>query len=214
MTNLNPRNGELHIKIVYAGPGRSGKTTNLEFLYNKMHHSEKSELVTINTYGERTLFFDFFPINIGKIMGYDVKVQLYSGPGQCKYNTISRLVLKNVDGTIFVADSMTNRREKNIASMEKLQENLTLHNRNINDVPMVLQYNKRDLEKFGIPLLSIEDMENDLNSELKVTTFEASALLGINVVSSLKKIISLTAKLTEAKLLKRRPAHLKCINRN
>jgi signal recognition particle receptor subunit beta len=149
-------------------------------------------MVTIKTHGDRTLFFDFLPFDIGKVNGYDVKIQLYTVPGQVKYNATRRLVLRGVDGMVFVADAMAVRREKNILSLKNLQENLANYKRSIFKVPMVLQYNKVDLSEQGIPILPVETLEQDLNSKLKTASFTASALMGTNVVATLKKIISLT----------------------
>jgi signal recognition particle receptor subunit beta len=157
-------------------------------------------MVTVKTQGDRTLFFDFFPFDMGKISGYDVKIQLYTVPGQVKYNSTRRLVLKGVDGVVFVADSAADRRNKNIISIRNLEENLQLYNKNIHEIPLVIQYNKRDLEKQGIEILDIETLDNDLNSELKVPTFEASAVEGTNVVLTLKKIIYLTMSSLEKQL--------------
>jgi signal recognition particle receptor subunit beta len=177
---------------VYYGPGKCGKTTNLEYIYNKCREQINSKMVTIKTEGDRTLFFDFFPFDIGKIEGYDVKVQLYTVPGQVKYNSTRRLVLKGVDGIVFVADSAEERKNANIISLKNLQENLTLYKKNIFNIPLIMQYNKRDLAKEGIPVLNIETLEKDLNSDLKVPSLEASAVDGDNVITTLKKIISAT----------------------
>jgi hypothetical protein len=157
-------------------------------------------MVTIKTQGDRTLFFDFFPFDIGKIEGYDVKIQLYTVPGQVKYNSTRRLVLKGVDGIVFVADSAENRRNANVASINNLQENLTLYKKNIFEIPLVLQYNKRDLAKQGIPVLNISTLEKDLNKDLRVPSFEASAVEGDNVIMTLKKIISVTMASLEKEL--------------
>jgi len=189
---VNLKNKEVQAKVVFYGPGRGGKTTNLEYIYNKFRDRIKSDMVSIKTHGDRTLFFDFLPFDIGKIMGYDVKIQLYTVPGQVKYNATRRLVLKGVDGMVFVADSMVEQREKNLLSLKNLQENLTIYKKSIFKIPLVLQYNKRDLEKQGIPVMPLDMMEKDLNSQLKVPYFEASALAGDNVINTLKKIISLT----------------------
>jgi len=186
------RTKEVQAKVVYYGPGRGGKTTNLEFIYKKFRDRIKSDMVSIKTHGDRTLFFDFLPFDIGKIMGYDVKIQLYTVPGQVKYDATRRLVLKGVDGMVFVADSQEEQRKKNILSLKNLQENLATYKKSIFKIPLVLQYNKRDLEAQGIPLLSMETMEKDLNSQLKVPAFPASAATGDNVVVTMKKIISLT----------------------
>lgn len=192
MAFVNMKSKEVQAKIVYYGPGRGGKTTNLEYIYSKFRERIKSDMVSIKTHGDRTLFFDFLPFDIGKIMGYDVKIQLYTVPGQVKYDATRRLVLKGVDGMVFVADSQVEQRKKNVLSLKNLQENLAMYKKSIFKVPLVLQYNKRDLEKEEIPLLPIETLEKDLNSQLKVPSFAASAVSGENVVPTMKKIISLT----------------------
>jgi signal recognition particle receptor subunit beta len=157
-------------------------------------------MVTIKTHGDRTLFFDFLPFDIGTIKGYDIKIQLYTVPGQVKYNATRRLVLRGVDGIVFVADSMAVRKEKNILSLKNLQENLASYKKSIFKIPLVLQYNKRDLSDQDIPLLSIESLEKALNTQLKVPSFEASATGGINVVSTMKRIVSLTIASLEREL--------------
>ncbi|OQX28202.1 MAG: gliding motility protein [Desulfobacteraceae bacterium IS3] len=192
MAFVNMKSKEVQAKIVYYGPGRGGKTTNLEYIYKKFRERIKSDMVSIKTHGDRTLFFDFLPFDIGKIMGYDVKVQLYTVPGQVKYDATRRLVLKGVDGMVFVADSQVEQRKKNILSLKNLQENLAIYKKSIFKIPLVLQYNKRDLENEGIPILPMETLEQDLNSQLKVPSFPASAATGENVVPTMKKIISLT----------------------
>ncbi|NPU84475.1 MAG: GTPase domain-containing protein [Syntrophaceae bacterium] len=200
MAFINLKDRVIQAKIVYYGPGRCGKTTNLEFIYSKCREQINSEMVTVKTQGDRTLFFDFFPFDIGKIAGYDVKIQLYTVPGQVKYNSTRRLVLKGVDGVVFVADSEAERRSKNVSSLANLQENLALYNKNIFEIPLVIQYNKRDLKNQGIEVLDVETMERDLNETLKAPSFEASALDGDNVVATLKKIISLTMSSLEKEL--------------
>lgn len=192
MAFVNLKKKEVQAKIVYYGPGRGGKTTNLEYIYSKFRSRIKTEMVTIKTHGDRTLFFDFLPFNVGKIREYDVKIQLYTVPGQVKYDATRRLVLRGVDGIVFVADSMAVRREKNILSLRNLQKNLATFRKSIFKTPIVLQYNKKDLEEQGIPLLPLQTLEKDLNSQLKAPSFEASALMGMNVVPTLKKIISMT----------------------
>ncbi|MEE9913242.1 MAG: GTPase domain-containing protein [Deltaproteobacteria bacterium] len=204
MAFINLKDKVIQAKIVYYGPGRCGKTTNLEYIYDKCRTQVNSEMVTVKTQGDRTLFFDFFPFDMGKISGYDVKIQLYTVPGQVKYNSTRRLVLKGVDGVVFVADSSAERRNKNIISIRNLEENLTLYNKNIHEIPLVIQYNKRDLDKQGVEILDIETLENDLNAELKVPSFEASAVEGHNVILTLKKIIYYTMSSLE-KQLKQEP---------
>lgn len=192
MAFVNLKNKEIQVKIVYYGPGRGGKTSNLEYIYRKFAKRINSEMVTVKTHGDRTLFFDFLPFDIGIINGYDVKIQLYTVPGQVKYNATRRLVLRGVDGIVFVADAMAVRREKNILALKNLQENLAAYKKSIFKIPFVMQYNKMDLKEQGIPLLSIETLERDLNRQLKTPSFPASAVLGNNVVATLKRIISLT----------------------
>ncbi len=200
MAFINLKDKVIQAKIVYYGPGRCGKTTNLEYIYDKCRTQVNSEMVTVKTQGDRTLFFDFFPFDMGKINGYDVKIQLYTVPGQVKYNSTRRLVLKGVDGVVFVADSAVERRSKNIISIRNLEENLALYNKNIREIPLVIQYNKRDLVKQGIEILDVETLENDLNSELKAPAFEASAVEGQNVILTLKKIIYYTMSSLEKQL--------------
>jgi signal recognition particle receptor subunit beta len=192
MAFVNLKNKEIQVKIVYYGTGRGGKTSNLEYIYRKFAKRINTEMVTVKTHGDRTLFFDFLPFDIGIINGYDVKIQLYTVPGQVKYNATRRLVLRGVDGIVFVADAMAVRREKNILALKNLQENLAAYKKSIFKIPFVMQYNKMDLKEQGIPLLPLETLERDLNSQLKTPSFPASAVLGSNVVATLKRIISMT----------------------
>ena len=192
MAFVNLKSKEIQVKIVYYGPGRGGKTSNLEYIYKKFAKRINTEMVTVKTHGDRTLFFDFLPFDVGIVNGYDVKIQLYTVPGQVKYNATRRLVLRGVDGIVFVADAMAVRREKNILSLKNLQQNLAVYKKSIFKIPSVLQYNKMDLKEQGIPLLPVETLERDLNSQLKIPSFAASAVLGTNVIATLKRIISLT----------------------
>ena len=200
MALINPKKKEVQVKIVYYGPGRGGKTTNLEYINKKFKKRIQNEMVTVKTYGDRTLFFDFLPFDIGEIKGHSIKVQLYTVPGQVKYNATRRLVLRGVDGLVFVADSMDLRREMNIRSLQNLKENLETFNKSIFNIPLVLQYNKRDLEEEGIPILSMDTMEKDLNSRLKAPSFPAGAVRGDNVAATMKKIIALTVGSLRKKL--------------
>jgi len=192
MAIINLKKKEVQAKIVYYGPGRGGKTTNLEYIYKKFRSRIKTEMVTIKTHGDRTLFFDFLPIEIGRIKGYDIRMQLYTVPGQVKYESTRRLVLRGADGIVFVADSLAVRRKENVLSLKSLADNLASYKKSILEIPLVLQYNKRDLLDEGIPILPVEWLEKDLNSELKAPYFEASALKGPNVVQTMKKIIIMT----------------------
>ncbi|MFO8111890.1 MAG: GTPase domain-containing protein [Desulfosalsimonadaceae bacterium] len=200
MALINPKKREVQVKIVYYGPGRGGKTTNLEYINRKFKKRILSEMVTVKTYGDRTLFFDFLPFDMGEIKGHSIKIQLYTVPGQVKYNATRRLVLRGVDGVVFVADSMDLRREMNVRSLQNLKENLESFNKNILNVPVVMQYNKRDLSEEGIPILPIETMQNDLNRQLKAPYFPASAVSGENVTATMKKIIALTVSSLRKKL--------------
>jgi signal recognition particle receptor subunit beta len=194
MAIFNPKDRVIECKIVYYGPGRSGKTTNLEYIFKAGKKYTNSEMVSINTKGDRTLFFDFLPLGLGKIRGCDVKVQLYTVPGQAKYSATRKLVLKNVDGIIFIADSLEIRQKENFLSLKDLQQNLREQNMSILHIPLVIQYNKRDLGQQGIPIMPIELMERNLNSKLKVPSFEASAVKGEGVVDTLRKCLVLTLR--------------------
>ncbi|MFO7653217.1 MAG: GTPase domain-containing protein [Candidatus Krumholzibacteriia bacterium] len=200
MSFINLKDKIVQIKIVYYGPGRGGKTTNLEYINRRFKKQIQSEMVSLKTHGDRTLFFDFLPFDMGQIKGFDMKIQLYTVPGQVKYNATRKLVLKGVDGIVFVADSQKQMREKNIGSLNQLHENLLGQKESIFRIPLVMQYNKVDLRNQGVPILPTEIMEKDLNSKLKVPSFEASALTGYNVPETLKKIISLTVVSIQKKL--------------
>ncbi|OQX12312.1 MAG: gliding motility protein [Desulfobulbaceae bacterium A2] len=200
MSFVNLKDRVIQVKIVYYGPGRGGKTTNLEYINRRFRNQIQSEMVSLKTHGDRTLFFDFLPFNMGQINGYDLKIQLYTVPGQVKYNATRKLVLKGVDGLVFVADAQEEMRAKNIASLNQLHENLLEYKESIFRVPLVLQYNKVDLREQGVPILPISTLEYDLNSRLRVPAFEASAITGYNVPETLKKIISMSVVALQKKL--------------
>jgi hypothetical protein len=201
MAFINTKTKEVQVKLVFVGPGRGGKTTNLEYIFSRIRHRIESDMVSIKTQGDRTLFFDFLPFELGAIKGYNVKTQLYTVPGQVKYNATRKLVLKGVDGIVFVADSMVERRENNISSLENLTENLKFYDLDIAEIPIVFQYNKRDLATEGVAILDVETLEADLNSQLKAPSFTASALKGDNVIPTVKKAISTTIVGIRDKLL-------------
>ena len=193
MALINVKTREVQIKIVYYGPGRGGKTTNLEYINKTYTKQIKTKMVSLKTEGDRTLFFDFLPFDVGKIKGFDVTIQLYTVPGQVKYNATRKLVLRGVDGIVFVADVQKEQRKKNIESLNQLYENLdTTYKLDLFKLPLVMQYNKIDLKNSTIPVLPSSIMQKDLNSVLQVPAFEASALNGGNVIVTLKKIISST----------------------
>jgi hypothetical protein len=194
MAIFNIKKREIECKIVYYGPGRCGKTTNLEYIFKSYKKQVEGEMVSVNTEGDRTLFFDFLPMGLGKIKGCEVKIQLYTVPGQVQYSSTRKLVLRGVDGVIFVADSLKVRREKNMESLKDLQHNLKEYGLSLFKIPLVIQHNKRDLAEQGFSLMSIEQMERDLNRQLKVPSFPASAFTGQGVGATLKECMMLTLK--------------------
>lgn len=192
MAILNLKKKQIEFKIVYYGPGRCGKTTNMEHIYKTYTKQVTGDMVSIDTEGDRTLFFDFLPMGFGEIKGFDVRVQVYTVPGQVQYRSTRKLVLRGVDGVIFVADSLAVRREKNILSLKDLQYNLKEYGISIFKIPLVIQHNKRDLVGKGLPIMAIEQMERDLNRQLKVPSFPASAFTGQGVGATLKECLKLT----------------------
>ena len=194
MAVINFKQRVIEAKIVYYGPGRCGKTTNLEYIHSAFKKQISGDMVSITTEGDRTLFFDFLPMGLGQIQGFDVRVQLYTVPGQVQYSSTRKLVLKEVDGLVFVADSLEVRREKNMLSLKDMNENLKEYGMNIFKVPLVLQFNKRDLAKQGLPVMHIEQLDKDLNRQLKVPAYPASAVSGDGVGATLKECLKLTLK--------------------
>jgi signal recognition particle receptor subunit beta len=191
---------EIRAKLVYYGPGRGGKTTNVLHIHRTMSKDVCGKMVTIDTRGDRTLFFDFLPLTIGKIMNMTIRIQIYTVPGQVLYNDTRKLVLRGVDGIVFVADSLRVQQDPNIESLKNLAENLVEEKITIQEVPLVLQYNKRDLAESKIPILSLEEMEHDLNRELGVPSFKASALRGEGVYETLREISKRMIRTVTAKL--------------
>ncbi len=194
MPFINNFTKEIHLKIVYYGPGLGGKTTNLQYIHNHLDHHRKGPLVTLPTETDRTLFFDFLPLDIGTLKGgYKVRCHFYTVPGQVYYNATRKLVLKGVDGLVFVADSQVERYDANLESVENLMENLKEYGYNFNDIPYVLQLNKRDLPK----IMSVEEMLKGLRLKNE-PYFEAVALKGVGVFETMEAIV----KATVAKLVK------------
>jgi signal recognition particle receptor subunit beta len=142
---INYASREINCKLVYYGPGLGGKTTNLEFVYNKVSPNSRGKLISLATETERTLFFDFLPVDLGTIRGFKTRFHLYTVPGQVYYNASRKLILKGVDGVVFVADSQIERMEANIESMQNLYDNMAQHGYNLTQIPFLIQYNKRDL---------------------------------------------------------------------
>ena len=183
MSFINHNAKEIHCKIVYYGPSLGGKTTNIQRVYQKTANEEKSNLMTLNTDVERTLFFDFLPLNIGEIRGYKTRFHLYTVPGQVVYDASRKLILKGLDGVIFVADSQAERMDENIESLRNLETNLRQQGYDIRDIPLLVQYNKRDLPNVA----SIAEMRTALNL-YNSPDMEASANDGRGVFESLKTV--------------------------
>ena len=179
---------EINAKIVYYGPGLSGKTTNLEKVYDSVPETNRGRMVSMKTQTDRTLFFDFLPIEAMSIKGYRTKFQLYTVPGQVIYNTTRQLVLRGVDGLVFVADSQYDKMAENVESFANLEENLRSLKMNLADIPYVLQYNKRDLPGVA-PVDYMEFLLN--NRETQVPSFEASAAQCEGVFETLNMITRL-----------------------
>ena len=184
MALINYASREINAKIVYYGPGLGGKTTNLKYIYGKLNPAIKGKLISLATELDRTLFFDFLPIDLGTIRGFKTRFHLYTVPGQVFYNASRKLILKGVDGIIFVADSQIERFDENIESFENLQDNLRAYNLSLDRIPLVLQYNKRDLPN----ITSVEELHKTLNPQSKYAFFEAVATQGIGLFETLKEV--------------------------
>jgi signal recognition particle receptor subunit beta len=200
MAVVNLKKRQIECKIVYYGPARCGKTTNLEYIHKTFTQHVKGEMISIDTEGDRTLFFDFLPLEIGKLKGCDVRVQLYTVPGQVRYSSTRKLVLRGADGVVFVADSLEVRREQNILALKDLHQNLRDYNLSIFKIPLVLQFNKRDLADAQIPLMPVERMSNELNRQLKAPAFPAAALNGMGVGKTLQECVKLVLKSLQQEL--------------
>lgn len=202
MAIISFRTDEIHCKIVYYGPGRGGKTTNLITIHKALGHQARGELLSIDTAGDRTLFFDFLPMDLGSIGKFRIKISLYTVPGQVRYNDTRKLVLKGVDGVVFVADSLEARRNNNVESLINLDDNLRGQGKGIAAIPLVMQYNKRDLSGTKVAVSSVEEMERDLNRDRRHPSFLASALKGDGVRETFKKICIMTVVDVSTRLLK------------
>lgn len=183
MSLFNYNAKEIHCKIVYYGPSLGGKTTNVQWMYQSLAQDQKSKLVALNTEIERTLLFDFLPLDVGEIRGYKTRFHLYSVPGQIVYDATRKLILQGIDGIIFVADSQSDRLQENLQAMENLEKNLYQQGYNIKDIPMVIQYNKRDLPN-AMPIAELRRHLNKYNSH----EIEAVAQNGQGVLESFKSV--------------------------
>ena len=221
MSLVNYASREINCKIVYYGPGLGGKTTNLEYVYEKVAPSSKGKLISLATETERTLFFDFLPVDLGTIRGFRTRFHLYTVPGQVYYNASRKLILKGVDGVVFVADSQIDRTEANLEAKQNLYDNMTQHGYDLTRLPFVIQYNKRDLPNAAPiaaldaalnPGWTVEDSDRQkvtpdpyrpgdyLVREVdgvwveRVPTFEAVAVRGDGVFDTLKAVSKLVLK--------------------
>ena len=183
MSFINYLSREINCKIVYYGPGLCGKTTNLEYIFEKVAPNTRGKLISLATETERTLFFDFLPVDLGAIRGFKTRFHLYTVPGQVYYNASRKLILKGVDGVVFVADSQVERLDANIESMHNLYENLAEYGLDLREIPFVIQYNKRDLPNIS----SLQELEGQLNPN-RVQHFEAVGTRGIGVFDTLKAV--------------------------
>lgn len=189
MSMINYASREINCKIVYYGTGLGGKTTNLEYIYSRVNPETKGKMISLATETERTLFFDFLPIDLGEIRGFKTRFHLYTVPGQVYYNASRRLILKGVDGLVFVADSQASRAEANIESMHNLYENLETYGYDLQTIPFAIQYNKRDMPN----ILSAEELRSQINP-MGVPDFEAIAIEGKGVFETLSTVSKLVVK--------------------
>jgi mutual gliding-motility protein MglA len=192
MVQINFALKEVNCKVVFYGPGMSGKTTNLEIVHQKAPEENKGELTSISTDGDRTLFFDFMPLDLGNVAGMRTKFQLYTVPGQVYYNSTRKLVLQGVDGVIFVADSDPDKIDENIESYANLIENLAEYGKDVRELPHVIQYNKRDLPN----AMSVAELDKRMN-KFGVPTFEAVAYTGEGVFPTLKTLAAMVLESIE-----------------
>jgi signal recognition particle receptor subunit beta len=186
MSFINYSSREINCKIVYYGPGLCGKTTNLQYIYDKTNPQAKGKMISLATETERTLFFDFLPLSLGEIRGFKTRFHLYTVPGQVFYDASRKLILKGVDGVVFTADSQVERMEANIESLENLRTNLQEHGYDLDKIPYVVQYNKRDLPN-AAPMDELKKLLNPTN----VPEFEACAVTGQGVFDTLKAVAKL-----------------------
>ena len=189
MSMINYASREINCKLVYYGPGLGGKTTNLEYVYSKVSPDTRGKLISLATEQERTLFFDFLPVDLGSIRGFKTRFHLYTVPGQVYYNASRRLILKGVDGLVFVADSQAERMDANIAALENLYENLSDYGYDPANLPIVLQWNKRDLPN-AVP---VDELRKQLNP-MGLQEHEAIAVDGTGVFDTLRTVSKLVLK--------------------
>ncbi|HUB09227.1 MAG TPA: ADP-ribosylation factor-like protein [Myxococcales bacterium] len=192
MSFINYSSREISCKIVYYGPGLCGKTTNLQYIYAKTNPEAKGKMISLATETDRTLFFDFLPLSLAEIRGFKTRFHLYTVPGQVFYDASRKLILKGVDGVVFVADSQVERMEANLESYDNLRVNLAEQGYDLNKVPFVVQYNKRDLPN----VVPVEELRRAINTQ-SVPEYQAVAPTGVGVFDTLKAVAKLV--LTELK---------------
>jgi signal recognition particle receptor subunit beta len=192
MSFINYSSREINCKIVYYGPGLCGKTTNLQYIYARTNPEAKGKMISLATETERTLFFDFLPLSLGEIRGFKTRFHLYTVPGQVFYDASRKLILKGVDGVVFVVDSQIQRMEANIESLDNLRYNLQEQGYDLDKLPYVIQYNKRDL-----PNVAPVEQLRELLNPTRVPEFDAVATTGLGVFATLKAVAKLV--LTELK---------------
>ena len=183
MSLINYSSREINCKVVYYGPGLGGKTTNIQYVYEKLAPETKGKLVTLATEMDRTLFFDFLPLELGEVKGFKTRFHLYTVPGQVYYNASRKLILRGVDGIVFVADSSESRFDANIEALYNLHENLKEYDLSLDEIPFVMQYNKRDMPD-AIP---VDELNEELNPE-GYDFYEAVAVNGTGVFDTLKAV--------------------------
>src|SRR5688572_1674471 len=186
MAFVNFATREITAKIVYYGPGLGGKTTSLQYIHNGLPADNRGKMISLATEEDRTIYFDFLPLNLGKIQDFSVRVQLYTVPGQVRYNATRKLVLRGADGLVFVADSQKHKKLSNLESFHNMEENLREHGKDLKDLPHILQFNKVDLPN----RMSSQDL-NSLLNKYNIPFFETCATLGIGVLDALKSITKL-----------------------
>lgn len=192
MSIITIHNKTIQLKIVYYGPGDSGKTSSIKYVGKTYHGDSQSDIISLKTKEGHTLFFDFLPIDMKTDDGYRIRTLLYTIPGHVRYDVTRKLVLNGVDGIVFVADSRAGCRQDNKTSLEQLRSNLEEQKRDLADIPLVMQYNKSDLSDRGIPLLSFETMENDLNKTIKAPTYKTSTVSGDNILAVFREITAMS----------------------
>lgn len=197
MAFINYSSREINVKLVYYGPGLGGKTTNIQYIHQKTNPDTRGKLISLATETERTLYFDFLPVQMGEIGGFKIRFQMYTVPGQVFYDASRKLILKGADGIVFVADSQIERMDANLESIDNMKENLVENDLKIEEIPWIMQYNKRDLPS----AVDVKELSLMLNKS-KVPEFEAIATQGVGVFETLKTIARMVIKNLKSKSMR------------